>query len=377
MAKQKNKIKSFFKVILLGLAGAVCGFFAAQYLFVIDESPVVPTYYYFIMFLLFIIAFLVSIALHELGHLITGNLLGFKFNMITVGPLMWTVENEKLVFKWNKNLNLFGGLTLCIPDNKPGLRKKFMWYVAGGPIASLAFASLMFLLSAIDFPSMENKLTGIFIKDVFHFHAFVSTLIFIASIIPIRSMGLTSDGGRLINLAKDDTKAKIELFLIAAHALLYSGRRPAQLNFGDIESYLKQGHNDHHAINCHYYLYLIYLDCNLMEKAQYHLSVVEENLDMYPEAFQNGILLEIIFFQAFAGHHLNKAENLWAKVKTSPVIAKIHYIKAEAALLYLKNNRESCLLKIEEAMNNINKIDEKGLRIATLSQLQDLKSKIL
>jgi len=375
--KKKKKITNLSIVISLGLLGAAFGYFGGQFLFVTDKNIELPTFYIVVMILIFAFSFIVSVAIHELGHLITGKLLGFQFYMYTVGPFMWIKEEDKVIYKWNKNFNLFGGVTICIPENNLRLRKKFLWYVAGGPFASFIFALIMFLSKSLTNPAMGNNLTVIFINDVFQFHAFVSSLIFIASIIPVRVSGLTSDGGRILTLAKNNAKTKIDLFLIKTHAYLNSGVRPAELQTADIEHYLNQELNDHYSLNSYYYLYLVYFDRQEFVEAEKRLLRVEENLDAYPAAFHSNIWLEIIFLQAFTGFDLQKAEKLWFKIKPSALIPKTDYTKAEAALLYLKEDFNGSLSKINEALQHLNKINEEGIRIATDDHLQALKAKAL
>ncbi|MFW5760256.1 MAG: M50 family metallopeptidase [Cyclobacteriaceae bacterium] len=373
---KKRKLKKVTSILLLGLTGAVFGYFFGNYIFAVQGNIVLPAYYYFIMILLLILAFFISIAIHEAGHLLIGKVQKFDFYMFVVGPLLWKMENKRLIFKWNKDLNIFGGLTYCIPKNEINLRKKFLWYIAGGPIASLLFAGIMYWLMQTTSPDRITNLAELFVQDVFKLHAFISMMIFLGSVIPVRSGGFKSDGGRIITLMQNNVKAKIELFLITTHAYLGAGTRPADLQIAAIEQYLSENKNDHYTINCHYYLYLVHFDREEYALADQHLLIVAENIEVYPAAMHSNIWLEIIFLQVFTDQNLQKIEQLWNSVRKNALTSKTDFAKAEAATLLLKKDYLAAETKIEEARQHVDKSQEKGMQVALHDWLNRLSEKL-
>ena len=363
-------------VLLLGLTGAVFGYFLGNYLFEVQGNIELPPFYYLIMIFLLLLAFIISIAVHEAGHLFAGNLLKFQFYMLVVGPFLWALEDGRLIFKWNKNLNIFGGLTYSIPENEVNLRRKFLGYVAGGPLASLLFAGIMYWLMHVLSPMQITDLKELFVQDFFKFHAFISMMIFLAAIIPVRSGGFKSDGGRMITLLKNNAQTKIELFLITTHTYLGTGTRPSELRISEIEQYLIHNSDDHYTINCHYYLHLVHFDRQEYHLAHEHLQKMTDNIDSYPTAMHSSIWLQVIFLQPFYGEDIQLVEELWKGIKYSAITAKTDYAKAEAATLLLKGENDAARNKIAEARQHLGKVQEKGMRIALEDWLDRLAGKL-
>lgn len=87
-----------------------------------------------------------SVGIHELGHVLAGLCVRYHFFFVSVGPfkLEKTAAGLKLSVGF-KSPNLFGGLTLMLPDENNQDRRKMAWFVGGGPVASV----LLFLLFAL------------------------------------------------------------------------------------------------------------------------------------------------------------------------------------------------------------------------------------
>jgi hypothetical protein len=97
--------------------------------------------------LLTVAATFLAIAVHELGHLLTGLAQGFRFELFVVGPLGVKRTEKGITVYLNKNLAYMGGIaatTPVLPDDDN--RKKFAYVVAAGPLASLLFGLLVALL---------------------------------------------------------------------------------------------------------------------------------------------------------------------------------------------------------------------------------------
>jgi len=82
-----------------------------------------------------------TLAVHELGHLITGMLQGFKFQLFVVGPFGVKRKEDRINSYFNTNLAHYGGIAATSPaDDHPDNAKKFGRIILAGPIASLLFA---------------------------------------------------------------------------------------------------------------------------------------------------------------------------------------------------------------------------------------------
>jgi hypothetical protein len=83
---------------------------------------------------------------HELGHVIAGWLVGFQFRLLVFGPMrLERGASGRVRARLNQDPALFGGIACSLPTDNRDLIKRFAWFVAGGPVMSLAFAALLVL----------------------------------------------------------------------------------------------------------------------------------------------------------------------------------------------------------------------------------------
>jgi hypothetical protein len=145
-----KKIKKTFTTLLLMVVGAGVGFMAAK--LGLDSAHSASNAQVVAIIILLLPAFFLVVGVHEAGHALAGKLVNFDFRMYVVGPFMWDKEESGWRFKWNKNVNLSGGLVICIPTTTENLAKRFSIYSLGGPAASFiltAFAYGLNLMVAV------------------------------------------------------------------------------------------------------------------------------------------------------------------------------------------------------------------------------------
>jgi len=148
----------------------------------------------------------VVLGFHELGHLITGIVQGFKFELFVVGPLGIKREHGKIKFYLNKNLGYYGGIAATIPkDDHPDNPKKFANVLLGGPIASIIFAIICFLISYF-----IGKPLGI----LFYSGGTISIAIFFATTIPSKTGMFFTDRKRYQRLTKPGKDQEVELAIL-------------------------------------------------------------------------------------------------------------------------------------------------------------------
>ena len=92
------------------------------------------------------LAFFAALGVHELGHLLTGLVQGFRFELFVIF-LFGVRRTDKGIQPFlNRNIGYMGGVAATVPTTKDVRnRKKFAYIVLAGPIASLLFAVVCFL----------------------------------------------------------------------------------------------------------------------------------------------------------------------------------------------------------------------------------------
>jgi hypothetical protein len=173
--------------------------------FIENLKPETSTEKYVMIIGIIIMGFIV-LAVHELGHLVTGLINGFRFDFYVVGPLGIKRENNKVKIYLNKNLGYYGGVAATSPidDNKDN-PKKFAKVLLAGPIASVVFAIVCFVIAYF-----AGKPFGI----IFYTGAVISIAIFFATTIPSRTGLFFTDRKRYQRLVTPGKDQKVELAMI-------------------------------------------------------------------------------------------------------------------------------------------------------------------
>jgi hypothetical protein len=373
--KSVNQLVMFFSFLLIG--GAV-GYFVGK--FVLKGSPAIPSSVLLAMLLLFIPAFLIVIAIHELGHVSAGLLMNFEFKSITVGPLMWEKEQGRINFKWNKNVNTAGGLALCLPTGSHNLARRFAFYAAGGPLASIILAVTGFVLNRYIFNTDADSGTAVliikwFIKEI----AFLSAVIGLVTLIPLHTGGFSSDGARIINLLKGGDASRFELLILKIFGAATSGVRPALYNMDDLHEAqaLAEKIKAPFGVYIHSFFHQAAFDKGDFDTAEKYLKLYTDNADAVPDGVRGMVWLDAAFFYAFVRKDLAQAEYYFKQYKPAAMIPKAQVSATEAAIAILQNDWNTASSAIQSAELALTDMIDKGNAVALKEKLLHMKETVL
>ncbi len=92
----------------------------------------------------------VVIVIHELGHVLAGALLGFRFQFVQVGRVQVVRTLHGVRLRWNQPLpDDILGLQSSIPDGDEVSISRLVAHAAGGPVLNLATAALALGVAAV------------------------------------------------------------------------------------------------------------------------------------------------------------------------------------------------------------------------------------
>jgi hypothetical protein len=270
---------------------------------------------------LLLLVSLLAIGVHELGHALLGSCQDFRFQWLTVGPFRWQREAKQICFRWNTSLYAAGGLIMSVPIGDHHLRRRYLAFVAGGPLASLLWASLAVsgyvLLPANEFGNLFGRslvLTGA-----------VSGVIACATLLPVSLGGFASDGARLLTLWQGGPASQLELAVLAVTSRSVAGTRPRELPLATLQSALTLPDTLRSKPYLYHYLYLAALDAGHLVQAEHYLSSYRERLHQLPASLHETVWLEAAFFAAAFTHDLSAAQAFQGLVApsslTSPDVA--------------------------------------------------------
>lgn len=373
MSAQKKSIRSFATVFILMIVGGVVGFLGAQY--GMSAAKTMPGLHVAILLLSLIPAYFIVVGFHEGGHVVAGILMGFEFRMFVIGPFLWEKQNGRIIFKWNTNVNVSGGMAICLPRDSENLTKRFSIYAAGGPIASLIFSGFTFLLYAIIGAWTENKTLLSVTGDILYMTSFLSLFIFALTAIPFHTGGFYSDGARVLRFMRGGDVARFDLLLLKIFTGSASGIRPRDLSLTEIKEAkeLAQKLQAPMGVYLHSYHYQVELDTNEIENAEVHLQNYVKLADEVPGGIRNAVWLDAAFFYAAMKQDPERAEFYWKQFAPSALIPKAMVLATEAALFWLKNEKTAFDEKYHAALRELPNMLDKGISIALKDQLELLR----
>jgi membrane-associated protease RseP (regulator of RpoE activity) len=210
---------------------------------------------YIVFYLIqFVLAYLLVVTVHELGHLMVGMLSGYRFELFVIGPLgIKRTQGEKIVCYLEKNPSMWGGVSLALPvkEDKKNI-DIFAKILLGGPLMSLVFGLLLIFLFIV-FPYQFLLLSGA-----------ISVAISISTSIPMRTGCFYSDGGRWLRIVRKGNAYKIEvaLYNIVQSSVVHDDC--SRLDMNDVEVLMADDDKRTQYMG-HYYAYLYSRDNKMDE----------------------------------------------------------------------------------------------------------------
>lgn len=373
----KSTFAKFAGIALLVVLGVVAGYFAGKFGYSMAKDALSTTSV-IALAILFIPLFLVVVGFHEMGHAIAGIWVKFDFRMYVIGPLMWEKEDAGWTFKWNRNVNTAGGMVICIPVGVDNLRRRFSVYAAGGPVASLLLATAGYisfrLLSGL-LPS-GSTIAQILLNSIL-LMSLLSAVIFLATVIPVHAGGFYSDGARILRLQRGGDTARFDILMLQIITSSTAGTRPAELAYEELTEALELARklNAPFEVYLHSYFHQAAFDRGDIELAEKHLQDYVRGAESIPQGIRSVVWLDAAFFYAFARKDLQLANSYWDQFQPSAIIPKAQILATEAALAWLKKEKEIARNKTLSAISELPGMMDKGVRLALKTKLLRLKER--
>ena len=284
-----------------------------------------------------VLAGFAAIAVHELGHVLGGAAARFRFWLYVVGPLR--VERDeatgRITVGLNREASLYGGVAASLPTDTRDLPRRLALMVAGGPLASVALALLAWLPLGLGAPlsALARLALGLLTA--------LSAGLAGVTLLPMRSGGFTSDGGRLLRLARGGPVARREAATLPLLGLFAAETPPREWprELIDAATELRDGSME----ECYAAVFAYYhaLDSGDAARAGWWIDRVVELSGAYPPALAPSLFVEAAYFEGACRRDAARARRLLARVpEKSFVVKPFDRARAEAALALAEGDRE-------------------------------------
>ena len=178
-----------------------------------------------------LLAILLVLAVHEVGHAVAGMLVRMKLVGLVVGPFYWSYAHGKMRFVFRRaGLVAFGGQTMVAPTTMENFRNRKALQVAGGPIASLLVGAVavVAILGARGRPwASEWVVLAVF--------ADITTLVGLLNLVPFGNKSMYSDGAKLYQILNGGLWARYHRALGMISSIAVTALRPRDYDIATLE----------------------------------------------------------------------------------------------------------------------------------------------
>lgn len=165
-----------------------------------------------------LLAGLLALGVHEMGHLLGGYLAGFEIAYLVIGPLKVEADEHGLATGINDSPDCYGSV-VGMPAGGEDLTRRAATMLVGGAVANLLLALALLLA---DSAFRAGFVTHLFLR----LPAVVSLLTAVAALIPWQRGGALSDGAWLLKILAGGAVAERACALWVLLGLARLGRRP-------------------------------------------------------------------------------------------------------------------------------------------------------
>lgn len=196
--KKKNQWKQWLIIAFFAAIGGVCGLLLPNLTAQLLDAGT-PVWLEMLVLcgslLLLYVAMFLQLVIHEAGHLVFGQLSGYRFSSFRIGSFMLLSQNGKFTVK---RLSLAGTAGQCLmsPPEMSNGTFPVVLYNLGGCIMNLAASAVLFLLYLL-FPQAEG------LRIFLLMGALIGVAIALMNGIPLRLGAVDNDGYNALSLRKD------------------------------------------------------------------------------------------------------------------------------------------------------------------------------
>lgn len=304
-----------------------------------------------------------AVLAHEVGHLAGGALVRFRFLMLVVGPLrVERGDNDRVRVGLNRDLALYGGLAGTLPTGTHALPRRLGVMVAGGPAASFLLSGAAAALVAGaggGLPALLQSLLGMMM--------IISAGLGVVTLVPMRFSGFSSDGARLLRLARG-ADARREAGMLSLLALGVGDTPPRDWPEETVRAVTEARDGTSDEVTAWLLAYSHRLDRGDVPAARQALHRALELADQYPPPFVPALMAEAAFFEGFFARDAEAARAYLAEVPAkAPAVRGYDRLRAQAALALAEGDRAAAAERVAQAREATPAKD--AFRLALLDQM--------
>jgi hypothetical protein len=308
--------------------------------------------------------------IHECGHLLSGLIVGLRFQLFIVGSLRITRKQHGkrgIRISFTQNRRPFRGHVGMVIFQGEGITPhKRLVLASGGPIASLLLAII-----TAGFALLPDHLPAL-AAQVLLITAFLSTNVFILTIIPMRPRnGLPSDGAQILLFLKGGSAVERWSACQLLRKMTRTGQPLREWNLEVLQKAIALPDGSIDDIVGNNFAYYHALETGNIPEGQKFLERQLGALKSLPSLMRPSIALEGAYFEA--RYHSNpEAARVWQKQAQGGKIDHCTRLRVEAAILLAEGKKDEARNRLQEGLACVKDAVDAGSQRLEEAWLKDL-----
>jgi hypothetical protein len=294
-------------------------------------------------------AFFLALAIHEGGHVLAGLAVGFRFRCWAAGPFFLVRDGRgRLRPGWNRDAFLWGGIGETVPIDTRGLLPRMAVVAIGGPAANLLLAAA----STLALSAFGGALPAAGRIEL-SWLRLLSGLLFLGSLLPMKSGAFLTDGARAWRLLRGGSRATRDERLLELAARSSRGERPRDWSQASVESALVPPDGSLYELDARFWAYARAIDAGNVAGAAPHVRRFEELMGQLPASMRAPYACEVAWWDATHGGRAADAARLLAAIPaSSPWLEPCDRLRAEAAIARAEARTEDAADAVKRALES-------------------------
>ena len=312
-----------------------------------------------------LLAWVASVFVHELGHLVAAKAVGFRISLFSVGP--FALQRSDAGWKPRFDLTIMRramGMVSSTPRSSDSLRSNRLFTTAAGPAASLLFAlaALRMLLGA---PGLAFERFGY----GFGVCVILSLLTFVQALLPTRGFH-PSDGSQILTLLRGGPAADR---LCGSPSVYDKAVRPRDWDEAWVAALVAEGQSIQDLVSGYTLAYAHALDAGNIARAGEYLDRLAEYTDRLPAGQMAGVFFEMAYFEARHRNNARKAREYLDRAAGLSRADPYAIPRCQAAVLLVEGSYSDAERALEEARSALSRIGQTGDALAEWDLVRDLE----
>jgi Zn-dependent protease len=322
-----------------------------------------------LVFVTYLLCLAVAVIVHEMGHLLAGWMVGFRFSSITIGPIALRMEFGKLRAGIRRTLPAGGYAGMHI-DRIRRLRRRLLRFIAGGPLANLLTAALAASWLAYSPPR------SIALASSLELFWMMSALIAIINLLPLRIGMLYTDGARMLMLRSSLPKARRWISLTAIGNQAQNGVRARLWKRSWLNAAAGLGDKSVDDFTGNWIAYAAANDRKEGAVAAAHLEKCLELANLLGPSLRDLVAMEATVFSSWFREDAVTAQKWFGQINRLKSISKLFQFRADIALHCARREFPVALSRWQEAHVFIEKLPNTPIKRRLLEGFLEWRSEI-